>query len=81
MKSSDILFSLNDANLCVWKVNNLVHVQYEYAWIKECMVLVGAFGRGVDFEAACDDYLGKIRGKTLVFEGPFKQRKEVTVLG
>ena len=81
MKSSEILLSLNHARLLVWIVDeNTYCVKYEWADIKDGPVLVGTFGRGNDFESACDDYLLHIRGKTLVFNY-FGNRKEVTVLG
>lgn len=81
-KSSDILLSLN-RDLHVWKVqqDTVVCVAYERSEVKDGPVLVGTFGRGHDFESACDDYLAQIRGKTLVFDACTDHRKEVTVLG
>jgi hypothetical protein len=82
MKSSDILLSLEWADLVVWKVKDGVCVKYDEAWVSGCGVLEGAFGKGVDFEDACENYLQKIRGKQLVFEGiKHKARREVRVLG
>ena len=81
MKSSDILLTLNE-DLVVWKVKNDVCVKYDEAWVAEGGVLAGSFGKGADFEEACDNYLSKIRGKQLVFEGiRHKVRREVQVLG
>ena len=82
MKSSDILLTLCSEYLKVWKVHDHICVDYEDAWISDGITLQGAFGIGPDFESACDDYLNKIRGKKLIFDGPnHAQRKEVTVLG
>lgn len=81
MKSSDILMSLTNEDLRVWKVHGQVCVNYHYAYISDGVVLIGAIGRGADFEAACDDYLKQIRGKKLVFEEPGYKRRVVTVLG
>lgn len=82
-KSSDILLSLSNRELKVWKVHdNTVCVNYEHCEVSDGMFLIGTFGRGHDFESACDDYLSKIRGKTLVFDANWgDKRKEVTVLG
>lgn len=82
MKSSDILLSLGGADITVWKVKDAVCVKYDEAWVLGGGVLEGTYGRGADFEDACEDYLTKIRGKTLVFEGVRnKTRREVRVLG
>lgn len=81
MKSSDILLSFVGGNLEVWKVGNDICVRYAYSWIDDGVALIGSFGRASDFEKACDDYLAKIRGKKLIFEGPGIERKSVTVLG
>lgn len=81
-KSSDVLFSLESCHLEVWKVDGTVCVNYEHSEVKDGMFLRGVFGRGHDFESACDDYLSQIRGKTLVFNATWgDKRKEVTVLG
>lgn len=82
-KSSDILLSLESRHLDVWKsVDSNVCVAYEHADVSDGMFLIGAFGRGHDFESACDDYLSQIRGKTLVFNANWgDKRREVTILG
>lgn len=80
-KSSDILLSLQHHDLEVWKVDEDVCVSYHKADLKDGIFLVSTFGSGPDFEAACDDYLDKIRGKTLVFNAGTKERKELAVLG
>lgn len=82
MKSSDILLTLCSEYLKVWKAAGHICVNYEDAWISDGVTLIDTFGRGNDFESACDDYLNQIRGKKLVFDGlNHSQRKEVTVLG
>jgi hypothetical protein len=81
MKSSEILLTLEHADLLVWTVGKGTYcVKYDHSDVKDGDVLVGTFGRGTDFETACEDYLNKIRGKTLVFNN-FGKNKEVTVLG
>ena len=80
-KSSDILLSLQHHDLEVWKVDDIVFVAYHKADIKDGIFLVSASGSGPDFESACDDYLSKIRGKTLVFRPFDGEREEVTILG
>lgn len=82
MKSSDILRSLKGEKLEVrGDDNGNFYVCYEGAEIKEGMFLVSAYGCGKDFEEACDNYLSRIRGETLVFDACTKRRREVTVLG
>lgn len=81
MKSSDILLSLEHHDLEVWKVKDEVCVCYENAQVKDSMFLISAFGRGPDFESACDDYLNQIRGKKVIFKAFEKTREEVTILG
>lgn len=79
-KASDILMSLQNAHLEVWKCNDAICVDYYGADVIEGPVLRRVFGKGGSFEAACYDYLEQIRGKTLVFcDG--ETRKEITVLG
>lgn len=82
VKSSDILLSLEMASLEV-KQNSKgeIFVHYRDADIKDSPFLVTTFGYGLTFEEACDSYLAKIRGKTLVFNAGTSYRKEVTVLG
>jgi hypothetical protein len=80
-KSSDILLSLQNPYLLVWKSNDAVCVRYEDAYIKDGPFLISTFGKGGTFEGACCDYLSKIRGKTLVFNAYDNNRKEITILG
>lgn len=82
MKSSDILLDLESEFLHVWKLrDNTICVNYDGADTKDGMFLVHNFGEGSTFEEACNDYLAKIRGKTLVFGACSKNRREVKVLG
>lgn len=82
MKASEILLCLDSARLTVFKINSEgIGVHYECCDVKDGCCLVGVFGVGNDFESACEDYLSKIRGKTLVFNAEKQTRKEVTVLG
>lgn len=82
MKSSDILLSLENRRLEVWKTDSgKVCVAYADSEVKDGMFLVSVWGSGDYFEAACDSYLGKIRGKTLVFNSCSDGRREVTILG
>lgn len=82
MKSSDILLSLEFEELEVSATSaGKIHVRYKGSDIKDGMMLVGSYGRGETFEESCDDYLSKIRGKTLVFNAGTRDRREVTVLG
>lgn len=81
MKSSDLLLSLSSEHLKIWKVGDTVCVNYHYSWLKDGSALLGVFGRGQDFESACDDYLRQIRGKYIVFDQPGCKRKELYILG
>lgn len=82
MKSSNILRSLEGEELEV-SMNNSgeINVCYKGAEIKDGIFLIASYGRGKDYEEACDDYLSQIRGKTLVFDAYSKYRREVTILG
>ena len=81
-KASDILLSLEDYRLLVWKsTNDTVCVRYEDAYVKDGPFLCSSFGKGGTFEGACHDYLSKIRGKTLVFDAYGDHRKEIIILG
>jgi len=82
MKSSDILLTLEHEDLEVWRVGPDICVKYLDAYASDGIALIGTFGRGRTFEDACDDYLIKIRGKKLIFEGcRHTTRKEVIVMG
>lgn len=82
MKSSDILLSLEFEHLKVSKdCSGRIMVEYANSEIKEGYFLRGDPGRGATFEEACDDYLSKIRGKTIVFNAYSDSRREVRVIG
>lgn len=74
------LLALN-RDLVVWTVpDGDIAVGYQYGYVKDEPFLVGTFGTGDTFEAACSDYLSKISGKTLVFDPPRGTREEIKVL-
>ena len=80
MNAVDRLLSLSFADLVVSKtIYGTITVHYQSAYIKDDGLLIGTFGAGGTFEEACENYLQKISGKTLVFDYP-GHRKEVTVL-
>lgn len=81
MKASEILLSLQHEHLDCWKVPDGIAVSYTNAEVKDGYFLIGTFGVGNTFEDACEDYISKVRGKTLVFGACTKNRKEVRVLG
>ena len=75
------LLSLKGKNLEVWKVpSGDIAVSYQGAEIKNNGFLISEFGVGRTFEDACEDYISKISGKTLVFKAYSESREEVTVL-
>lgn len=82
MKASERLLKLEWRRLEVWNFidSEDVGVSYQDCEVKEGYALVGIFGRGKNFEEACEDYLRQITGKTLVFSASTKSRKEVSVL-
>lgn len=72
---------LNLTHLEVWRVpNGELAVAYRGAEIKRDGFLISEFGVGRTFENACENYLTKISGKTLVFNACSENRKEVVVL-
>lgn len=84
MKASDILLSLDGAAIEVRKYQKMgisVGVRYQNCDIKDGCFLIGEQGCGETFEEACEAYLKKIRGKTLVFNACSPSRSEVKVLG
>lgn len=81
MKSSDILLSLDNKHLDVFRIKDFVCVSYRNAEIKDGCFLKTEWGEGLDFESACDNYLSKIRGKRLVFNADSNNREDVMVLG
>ncbi len=67
-------------HLDVFQWNNGVEkgigVCFQNSEIKDGMFLVGEYGRGKTFEEACEDYIHKISGKTIVFDAYTDSRKE-----
>lgn len=56
------------------------YAHYENCEVKDGYFLKGEFGVGEDVIEACEDYLKKISGKTLVFNAMTDKREEVIVL-
>lgn len=84
MKAYEILLSLNNSSLEVWRYQTNgggIGVCYKNCEIKDGPFLVGVHGGGTTFEEACEAYLEKIRGKTLVFNACSLSRREVKILG
>jgi len=80
MSAVDRLLSLSFHDLAVSKdVKGNICVEYQNCEVKDGYFLKGDPGRGATFEEACEDYMNKIAGKTLVFDA-YGNRKEVTVL-
>lgn len=84
MKASEILLSLSNESLEVWRYQTNsggIGVCYKGCEIKDGPFLITAHGGGTTFEEACEAYLEKIRGETLVFNACSPSRYEVRVLG
>lgn len=80
MKDIERLLSLGK-HLEVWKLpSEEIAVAYQDCFIKDGMFGVGMFGVGESFDEACADYIQKIAGQTLVFDGLLQKREEVRVL-
>lgn len=86
MQASKILLSnvkvaISRRLLEVWEFfDGKVGVAYKNCNIKDGEWLRGVFGKGSTFEEACEDYLSKIRGETLVFDYNKPNRFEVELL-
>ena len=81
MKASEKLLNLEKRMLKVGKnINGKVYVHYESCDVKDGCFLIGTYGTGNNFEEACEDYLNKISGKTIVFNAESSNREEVKVL-
>ena len=79
MKASERLLN-TEYFLVVFKmVNGKIGVHFENCEVKDGCFLIGTFGRGSTFEEACEDYLERIQGQTLVFN-VFGNRKEVVLI-
>ena len=80
MKSSDILLSLDNESLKVFKNDyDDICVRYVGANVEDNYFIKVVWGAGKDFESACDDYLNQIRGKKLVFDAYNNKRREVLI--
>lgn len=81
MEASKRLLNLPGHKLRVFRVGetDMIGVCYDGADIKEGIMRVGEYGIGVSFEEACQDYLNKISGKTIIF-GYGDEREEIKVL-
>ena len=81
MNASEKLLNLEDRLLKVGKnINGKVYVHQERCDVKDGCFLIGTYGTGNNFEEACEDYLSKISGKTIVFDAESRNREEVKVL-
>ena len=81
MASVNKLLALGGHPLKVTKdCNGLICVEYASCEIKDGAFLVGDPGRGASFESACDNYLNKISGKTLVFHAGYDNEERIRVL-
>lgn len=81
MKASEKLLNIEGRMLSVGKnINGKVYVHYERCDVKDGCFLIGNYGAGNSFEEACEDYLNKISGKTIVFNAESSNREEVKVL-
>lgn len=81
MKSSERLLNLKGHELIVKRNNDgEICVEYKNCDVKCGGFLIGAYGRGYDFETACADYFNKINGHTLVFNAESSNREEIKVL-
>ena len=79
-KASDKLLNLTGRKLEVFKTDLGICVHYKSCEVLKGPVLCGEYGIGETFEMACDDYLNKIAGQTLVFDSYTEYRKEVRVV-
>ena len=79
MKAYERLLRLSGHNLVVFYAEESIAVEYEDAEVTDGVFRKGIYGTGETFEQACEDYIEKITGKTLVF-GYGDKRKEVIVI-
>lgn len=80
MKAVDRLLSLGEQLVVFKDVNGNICVDYEKCWQDNGIFLKDDCGRGSTFELACEDYMDKISGKTLVFDRSDGTREKVKVL-
>lgn len=79
MSAVDILLSLEEYLEVLKTYSGEVSVSYKDCYVKDGIFLNAEYGVGNSFYTACEDYLNKIHGKTLVFDH-IGERKEVRVL-
>ena len=60
-------------------VNDNITLQFDNGYDKDGPFLVGTCGRGRTVEEAAEDYYRKIRGKLIVIDRAYEQRKEFYV--
>lgn len=78
--AEDILYSL-DKWLETKRISTgEIAVTFQGGWVKDGLFLQGTSGRGKTFSEACEDYLKKMRGKTLVFNPNSDYKEEIIVL-
>lgn len=75
------LLNFQYASIMVNMCNNRIIVFFNNdTWVKDGSFLEGRSGVGRTFEEACEDYLAKLQGKTLVVHaGDVNRRKEFIV--
>lgn len=79
LKASQRLLKSNNHLEVFQIINGKIGVNFSNCWVKDDCFLIGEFGRGDTFEEACEDYIDKIQGKTLVFE-EYGRRREVSLI-
>lgn len=60
-------------------VNDNITLHFDCGYVKDGPFLIGTCGRGRTVEEAADDYYRKIRGKLIVIDRAYEQRKEFYV--
>lgn len=79
--AEDLLLLSGFKRLMVWRITGgEIGVCFESCEVKDGMFLNGTYGTGNTISEACEDYLKKIRGKTLVFNSYADYREEIKVL-
>ena len=79
MKASERLLRTENYLVVFKMINGKIGVHFENCEVKDECFLISEFGRGATFEEACENYLERIQGKTLVFNA-FGSRKEVVLI-
>lgn len=80
MKASEKLLNLGKRIIVDKNIYGKIYVHYENCYVKDDCFLIGKYGTGNSFEEACEDYLNKISGKTIVFNAHSNNCEEVKVL-